>query len=182
MRLFPNDNSALLRSTTMQGFELTEMAIEIEHKFLLANDDWRKSVKKSIKYKQGYLSSQPTSSIRIRISDNHAWLNIKSATIGTSRLEFEYEIPLMDAEEIMASLCNKPLIEKIRHFVPHTDNLWEIDEFEGDNHGLVVAEIELSEIGKAFTKPDWLGAEVTHDLRYYNNNLAVNPYIKWGNK
>jgi adenylate cyclase len=158
------------------------MAIEIEHKFLLANDDWRKATQKSIKYKQGYLSSQPTSSIRIRISDKQAWLNIKSATIGTQRLEFEYEIPLPDAEEIIAILCGKPLIEKTRHFVPIDDNIWEIDEFEGDNLGLIVAEIELSKAGQRFTRPHWLGEEVTHDLRYYNNNLAVNPYKNWSNK
>jgi adenylate cyclase len=155
------------------------MAIEIEHKFLLANDDWRSAVQKSIKYKQGYLSSQPTSSIRVRISDKQAWLNIKSATVGTERLEFEYEIPLPDAEEIITTLCGKPLIEKIRHFVPNEDNIWEIDEFEGDNQGLIVAEIELPKVGKIFTKPYWVGEEVTHDLRYYNNNLALNPYKKW---
>ncbi|MEQ1543575.1 CYTH domain-containing protein [Methyloglobulus sp.] len=158
------------------------MAIEIEHKFLLANEDWRQHVKKSVKYKQGYLSSQPTSSIRIRISDNQAWLNIKSATIGTERLEFEYEIPLSDADEIINTLCRKPLIEKIRHFVTNDRNIWEIDEFQGENQGLIVAEIELSKVGQNFTKPHWLGAEVTHDLRYYNNNLALNPYINWSNK
>lgn len=158
------------------------MAIEIEHKFLLANDDWRKSVQKSVKFRQGYLSSQPTSSIRVRIAGNQAWLNIKSATIGTQRLEFEYEIPLDDAEEILRSLCAKPLIEKTRHFVPNDDNLWEIDEFEGDNDGLIIAEIELPEVGKSFTKPRWLGVEVTHELRYYNNNLVSNPYNKWFNE
>ncbi len=158
------------------------MAIEIEHKFLLANEDWRRSIQKSVKYKQGYLSSQPTSSIRIRISDNQAWLNIKSATIGTERLEFEYGIPLPDAEEIITTLCGKPLIEKTRHLVPNDHNIWEIDEFEGDNQGLIVAEIELSKIGQNFIRPHWLGEEVTQDLRYYNNNLAVNPYKNWSNK
>jgi adenylate cyclase len=158
------------------------MATEIEHKFLLANEEWRKEVEKSIQYKQGYLNSLPTSSIRVRISDRNAWLNIKSATIGTERLEFEYEIPLADAEEITAYLCNKPLIEKTRHFIRVGDNLWEIDEFAGDNAGLIVAEIELSEKGKFFHKPPWLGVEVTHDLRYYNNNLAINPYKYWPNK
>jgi len=162
--------------------ELAPMAIEIEHKFLLATADWRKQIQKSVKYKQGYLSSQPTSSIRVRIADTHAWLNIKSASMGTERSEFEYEIPLPDAEQIIATLCAKPLIEKTRYFVPNDHNLWEIDEFEGDNQGLIVAEIELNEVGQPFTKPTWLGAEVTHDLRYYNNNLAVNPYKNWQNK
>jgi adenylate cyclase len=162
--------------------ESAPMSIEIEHKFLLATADWRKQIQKSVKYKQGYLSSQPSSSIRVRIADTHAWLNIKSATIGTQRLEFEYEIPLPDAEQIITTLCAKPLIEKTRHFVPNDHNLWEIDEFEGDNQGLIVAEIELSEVGQHFTKPPWLGAEVTHDLRYYNNNLTVNPYKNWQDK
>ncbi len=155
------------------------MAIEIEHKFLLANDDWRKHIDKSVSYCQGYLSSQATSSIRVRISDNQAWLNIKSATIGSQRHEYEYPIPLTDAQEILSNLCRKPLIEKVRHFVTHDGNLWEIDEFAGDNQGLIVAEIELSENGQSFAKPNWLGLEVTDDLRYYNNNLAIHPYSEW---
>ncbi len=155
------------------------MAIEIEHKFLLANDDWRNHVSRSVKYRQGYLSSQATSSIRVRISDDHAWLNIKSATIGTHRHEYEYEIPLTDADEILTNLCRKPLIEKTRYFVTHDHHLWEIDEFDGDNQGLIVAEIELDAIGQSFSRPLWLGQEVTEDLRYYNNNLAVHPYSEW---
>jgi len=155
------------------------MAIEIEHKFLLANDEWRKHVTRSVKYRQGYLSSVATSSIRVRISDKQAWLNIKSATIGTHRHEYEYEIPLTDANEMLNNLCKKPLIEKTRHFVSDDGNTWEIDEFYGDNQGLCVAEIELPEIDKIFTKPHWLGTEVTDDLRYYNNNLAVHPYSEW---
>lgn len=155
------------------------MAIEIEHKFLLANEDWRNCVSDSIRYRQGYLSSQPTSSIRVRTSNQQAWLNIKSATIGTHRHEYEYEIPLADADEILNNLCRKPLIEKIRYFVIDHGHTWEIDEFEGDNQGLIVAEIELSEIGASFVKPAWLGEEVTQDLRYYNNNLSINPYSSW---
>jgi len=156
------------------------MAIEIEHKFLLANNDWHEHISSSIKYRQGYLSSLATSSIRVRISDKKAWLNIKSATIGTSRHEYEYEIPLHDANEIITMLCRKPIIEKTRHFVIHDGNTWEIDEFEGVNKGLIIAEIELSDIGKGFSKPHWIGKEVTHDLRYYNNNLAIHPYSEWG--
>lgn len=160
------------------------MAKEIEHKFLLANENWRQFIQKSVNYKQGYLSSQPTCSIRVRLSGTEAWLNIKSATVGSERLEFEYEIPANDAEEIIFSLCNKPLIEKTRHFVASGSgkHIWEIDEFEGDNQGLIVAEIELSEAGEVFIKPEWLGQEVTDDLRYYNNNLAINPYNKWHKK
>jgi len=155
------------------------MAIEIEHKFLLANNNWRDHVTHSIQYRQGYLSSQPTSSIRIRVSANKAWLNVKSATIGTHRHEYEYEIPLQDANEMINILCRKPIIEKVRHFVIHEGKTWEIDEFDGDNQGLIVAEIELSEIDQTFSKPEWLGKEVTHDLRYYNNNLAMHPYSEW---
>ncbi|MGZ8094713.1 MAG: CYTH domain-containing protein [Methylosarcina sp.] len=155
------------------------MAIEIEHKFLLATNEWRNHIQRSVKYKQGYLSSLATSSIRIRVSDNHAWLNIKSATIGTQRHEYEYEIPLTDANELLNTLCKKPLIEKTRHFVANNNKIWEIDEFEGENSGLIVAEIELAEPEESFIKPTWLGAEVTGDLRYYNNNLAVLPYSKW---
>jgi adenylate cyclase len=158
------------------------MAIEIEHKFLLANDDWRKHVSHSVKYRQGYLSSQPTSSIRVRISNDHAWLNIKTATIGTHRHEYEYEIPMKDANEILTYLCKKPLIEKTRHFVTNEGHVWEIDEFEGDNQGLIVAEIELATTGLSFAKPLWLGLEVTDDLRYYNNNLAIHPYSEWSEK
>ena len=157
------------------------MAIEVEHKFLLKNNNWRHQISHSVKYSQGYLSSQPTCSIRIRISDNQAWLNIKSATIGTHRREYEYEIPLSDADELLHELCVKPLIEKTRHFVIYEGYTWEIDEFYGDNAGLIVAEIELSEIGQTFEKPEWLGQEVTYDLRYYNNNLAIYPYSEWNN-
>lgn len=155
------------------------MGIEIEHKFLLANDDWRKQVHKTVRYRQGYLSSLPTCSMRVRIAGDQAWLNIKSATIGAERMEFEYEIPCPDANEIIDKLCGKPVIEKTRHFVNVDNLLWEIDEFDGLNQGLIVAEIELNYIDQFFTKPAWIGQEVTHDLRYYNNNLALNPYSNW---
>lgn len=155
------------------------MALEVEHKFLLASDDWRAEVDHSVYYRQGYLSSSPTSSVRVRISDSHAWLNIKSATIGSHRAEYEYEIPLADANEILDTLCHKPLVEKWRHFVQRSPHVWEIDEFIGDNAGLIVAEIELSAIGEAFDKPVWIGEEVTHELRYYNNNLSKHPYKLW---
>lgn len=158
------------------------MAIEIEHKFLLANQDWRTQIMHSAIFKQGYLSALPTSSIRVRISDNLAWLNIKSAVIGTERHEYEYPIPVNEAEEIMNNLCQRPLIEKTRHFVKNQDHVWEIDEFWGDNEGLLVAEIELSSVSECFQKPDWLGQEVTDDRRYYNNNLINHPYCQWRNE
>ncbi len=155
------------------------MALEIEHKFLLKNDSWKQQVSRSVKYKQGYLSSTEKNSIRVRISDKQAWLNIKSATIGNHRLEYEYEIPLSDANEILEKLCHKPLIEKTRYFVVHDGHTWEIDVFEGDNEGLVVAEIELESLDESFTLPDWVDREVTDDLRYYNNSLSKNPYKNW---
>lgn len=155
------------------------MALEIEHKFLLADDTWRQEIHHSVQYRQGYLSNNPLSSVRVRSSDQHAWLNIKSATIGSARQEYEYEIPLADANSLLDSLCHKPLIEKIRHFVYRGNWIWEIDEFFGDNQGLIVAEIELSAVGEAFEKPSWLGEEVTHDVRYYNNNLSREPYRNW---
>ena len=155
------------------------MAIEIEHKFLLLNDDWRKLVIKSVIFKQGYLNSLPTSSIRVRISNNSAWLNIKSATIGNQRNEYEYEIPLNDGNEIIELLCSKPVIEKTRHYVITEGHTWEIDEFHGENQGLIVAEIEIETIDTKFIQPAWIGDEVTQDLRYYNNNLAHTPYSKW---
>lgn len=155
------------------------MALEVEHKFLLASDDWRQVVERSVFYRQGYLSGSPLSSVRVRVSDDQAWLNIKSATIGSHRQEYEYEIPLADANAILDDLCHKPLIEKVRHFVSYDRHLWEIDEFMGDNAGLIVAEIELSQIGESFAKPAWIGEEVTSDLRYYNNNLVKHPYKDW---
>lgn len=155
------------------------MALEIEHKFLLKNNDWQKDIKKSSRYKQGYLISDSKKSIRIRTSNDKAWLNIKSATIGTHRHEYEYEIPYSEGEEILNTLCEKPLIEKTRHLVPYDQHIWEIDVFTGDNEGLIVAEIELSQVGELFSKPSWIDMEVTDDLRYYNNQLCKNPYKNW---
>jgi len=155
------------------------MAIEIEHKFLLANDDWRGRVYQSSIYRQGYLNSDENSSVRVRISADKAWLNIKSATIGNQRAEYEYEIPVSDANEILENLCHKPFIEKTRHLVKIENHVWEIDEFKGDNQGLIVAEIELNHINELFEKPNWLGQEVTEDLRYYNNQLCKKPFSSW---
>ncbi len=155
------------------------MAQEIEHKFLLKNNDWKKLVHKSSEYKQGYLISDKKRSVRVRISGNKAWLNIKSATLGSLRQEFEYEIPVEDGIEILNTLCEKPLIEKTRHLVTYEQHVWEIDVFSGDNDELVVAEVELSEVGENFAKPHWLDKEVTDDLRYYNNSLCKNPYKNW---
>lgn len=155
------------------------MALEIEHKFLIKNDEWKKHIHKSLEYKQGYLISDSKRSVRIRLSENKAWLNIKSATIGNSRHEFEYEIPMDEGKEILETLCEKPIIEKIRHLVNFAQHTWEIDVFSGDNNGLIVAEVELAEAGEDFAKPEWIDKEVTEDLRYYNNSLCKNPYKDW---
>ncbi len=155
------------------------MAIEIERKFLLKNEQWRELVFKSIRYQQGYLNSDANSSVRIRTSDDTAKLNIKSATIGSQRAEYEYTIPMDDAQELLATLCHQPLVEKVRHLVKIAEHIWEIDEFSGDNAGLIVAEIELSHVDEDFIKPDWLGKDVTEELRYYNNQLCKHPFKEW---
>ncbi len=155
------------------------MAIEIEHKFLIISNSWKNFVERSSDYKQGYLVSDASRSVRIRLSDNCAWLNIKSATIGIARQEYEYEIPREDGLKMLDSLCEKPFVEKTRYFVPNGKHLWEIDVFSGDNDGLVVAEIELSEVGEHFDRPSWLGKEVTEELKYYNNSLCKHPYKHW---
>ncbi len=155
------------------------MADEIEHKFLLANNEWKKNIQQSLEYKQGYMISDHKRSVRIRISNNKAWLNIKSATIGNFRKEYEYEIPLEDGQEILNTLCEKPIIEKTRHLVTHKQHTWEIDVFKGDNAGLIIAEVELQSIDEPFSKPSWVGREVTEERKYYNNALCKNPYNNW---
>ena len=155
------------------------MAQEIEHKFLVRDDSWRKEVYRSVPLRQGYLVSDPVRSVRIRITADKSYLNIKSGTLGVSRSEYEYEIPLADAREILEQLCSKPLLEKTRHFVRYGDHVWEIDVFESDNAGLVVAEVELAAVGESFARPPWLGEEVSHDPRYYNSQLAKHPYKEW---
>ena len=155
------------------------MAVEIERKFLLKNNDWREQIESSNLIRQGYLAPLDTSSVRVRIEGDKANINIKSATIGISRLEYEYEIPLKDAEQMLESLCPSPQIHKTRHIVMIGEHKWEIDEFYDDNEGLVVAEIELNDENESFDKPHWLGMEVSDDARYYNVNLIKHPYIGW---
>lgn len=153
------------------------MGIEIERKFLLAGDGWRRAAGRSLRIRQGYLGGERCS-VRVRIDDDKATLNIKSRRLGAVRSEFEYAIPRAEAEELLA-LAAEPVLAKRRHFVEHAGALWEIDEFEGDNAGLIVAEIELDAVDAAFERPDWLGAEVTDDPRYYNVNLVREPYSRW---
>lgn len=155
------------------------MAVEIERKFLVKSDTWWAHVDHSTRIRQGYLAPVGTSSVRVRIEGEKANINIKSASLGISRLEYEYGIPLADAEEMLDQLCPKPQIDKTRHRVNRGQHVWEIDEFFGDNSGLLVAEIELSAEDELFEIPDWLGREVSDDPRYYNVNLIAHPYKNW---
>jgi adenylate cyclase len=155
------------------------MATEIEHKFLVRDERWRRQVERSVWMRQGYLTSDARCSVRVRVADGQGFLNLKSGTLGIQRSEYEYPIPLVEAEEILDTLCEKPLLEKTRHFLRHGEHLWEIDEFAGDNAGLVVAEVELGHPEEPFARPDWLGEDVSHDLRYYNSQLARCPYRRW---
>ena len=129
----------------------------------------------------GRAISRPTPAIRCAYgcAGDKAWLNIKSATVGVTRLEYEYEIPAADANGLLEHLCVKPLIEKTRFVVEHDSRAWEIDVFEGDNAGLVVAEIELESAGEEFTVPVWAGQDVSDDVRYYNQRLVEHPYSRW---
>lgn len=155
------------------------MATEIEYKFLICNERWRSQVDRSVRMRQGYLTSDTRCSVRVRVADNQGFLNIKSGTLGIQRSEYEYSIPLAEAEEILDTLCERPLLEKIRHYVRFGEHLWEIDEFAGDNAGLIVAEVELDHPDEPFARPDWLGEDVSHDIRYYNSQLARHPYRTW---
>ncbi|OQW98256.1 MAG: adenylate cyclase [Thiothrix lacustris] len=155
------------------------MATEIERKFLLVSDAWRALISRSESFRQGYLSSSKRASVRVRIADDIATLNIKGMTLGIQRLEYEYEIPLHDATELLDQLCERPLIEKTRHFVEFGGKLWEIDEFHGDNAGLIVAEVELDAPDDVIPMPHWAGADVSHLERYYNVRLTQYPYSQW---
>ena len=157
------------------------MATEIERKYLVINDNWKQDITGSEHMIQGYLGGNDKNSIRVRVNDEQADLNIKGRTIGIQRKEYEYSIPLAEAMELLEHLCDKPLIEKTRYFVKHVDHTWEVDVFERENAGLIVAEIELKAVDEKFASPDWLGAEVTNDVRYYNICLVNEPYSQWDN-
>lgn len=163
------------------------LPIEIERKFLLASDAWRDAAHAVIPMAQGYINDQAAMDsgaqrasvrVRVRIAGDDAFLNLKSRELGRSRQEFDYPIPLDDARALLA-LCVGGIIDKRRHLVRHGAHLWEIDEFLGDNAGLVVAEVELDAVDAAFERPAWLGAEVTELPRYYNLALAARPFARW---
>ena len=150
------------------------MAKEIERKFLVINNDYKKGTDGTL-YKQGYLSTNPQRTVRIRTVENRGYLTIKGPSTGAVRSEYEYSIPYDDAEELLL-LCEKPLIEKYRYLVLYKGNTWEVDEFFGENEGLVIAEIELESEDQLFELPSWAGTEVTSDPRYYNSNLVKIPF------
>lgn len=153
------------------------MNIEIERKFLLKNDNWRDGAV-GVHYKQAYLNEKGDNTVRVRIEGDKAKLTIKGKSSNISRLEFEYDIPMEDAEALF-TLAKTPIVEKYRYKIMYAGNCWEVDEFLGMNRGLVVAEIELESETQSFEKPDWIGMEVSGDKRYTNANLARKPYCEW---
>jgi adenylate cyclase len=155
------------------------MATEIERKFLLRDDSWRAVADAGVVMRQGYLAGSERASVRVRVAGDQANINIKSATLGVTRTEYEYPIPLDEANALLDTLADGPLIEKTRYHVAHGSHTWEIDVFAGDNQGLVVAEIELGDPDEAFERPAWLGDEVSDDPRYYNVCLVKHPYKDW---
>jgi adenylate cyclase len=154
------------------------MGTEIERKFLVIGNAWRE-LAVGTEYRQGYLCSGSDRTVRVRIAGGKAFLTIKGKSSGISRMEFEYAIPVEDARVLLAELCEQPVIDKIRYKVDYRGFVWEVDEFLGDNAGLLVAEIELEEEEQAFEKPPWVGAEVSADRRYSNAGLVRLPFSRW---
>jgi adenylate cyclase len=154
------------------------MGQEIERKFLVKSEAWR-ALGKPTPIRQGYLASHPGPTVRVRIAGEQAWLTIKSPNAGVARSEFEYAIPLADASEMLETLCGRPLLDKQRTHIEMGEVTWEVDEFFGENLGLIVAEVELESEGQVVALPEWIGEEVTGDSRYYNSSLLTNPFSRW---
>lgn len=154
------------------------MAKEIERKFLVVGDDWR-CLAEGTMYRQGYLNSVKERTVRIRTVGDRAFLTVKGITVGSTRVEYEYEIPVADCNAMLDGLAEQPIIEKKRYRIPFGGLTWEVDEFFGENLGLIVAEVELTSEDQRFDKPAWIGEEVGHDPRYFNSNLIAHPYSKW---
>lgn len=156
------------------------MSLEIERKFLVTSDDFKQNAYQKTYIKQGFLNSDKNRVVRVRITDTNGFLTIKgkSNTSGTTRFEWEKEISLQEATQLLA-LCEEGIIEKTRYFIKQNKYIFEVDEFLGDNLGLCIAEIELKNEHEVFTKPDWLGNEVTGDVKYYNSAISKNPYKNW---
>ncbi len=155
------------------------MAVEIERKFLLAGEGWR-GLAVGVRYRQGYVVSGQGRTVRVRTAGDQGYLTIKGPSQGSARAEFEYPIPLVDAVELLDTLCDRPLIDKTRYRIPVAGLVWEVDEFHGENAGLVLAEVELDHPDQAVELPAWIGAEVTGDPRYYNSYLVRSPFSSWG--
>lgn len=154
------------------------MAKEIERKFLVKSDSWRRLAEGKV-YRQGYISTQKEATVRVRIVGNQGYLTIKGPSVKYSRSEFEYPIPVEDAQEMLDTLCESPLIEKIRYRVECGGLIWEIDEFDGVNKGLIIAEVELSDEQQQIELPIWIGKEVSDDPKYFNSNLVKHPFSQW---
>jgi adenylate cyclase len=154
------------------------VGVEIERKFLLKGDAWR-TLAQPVLLRQGYLSVDPARTVRVRIEGAAGTLTIKGKNAGATRGEWEYAVPVLEAAELLDTLCQRPLVEKYRRRIEYQGHTWEVDEFLGENAGLAVAEIELAHEDEAFDKPDWIGEEVTGDARYYNSSLIRTPYSLW---
>ena len=157
------------------------MALEIERKFLVRNDDWRRAAD-GIRYRQGYLLADPKRNVRIRSGAGKGFVTIKGETVNRARPEYEYPIPVEDADALLDTLCLKPIIEKTRYVIDYAGLRWEVDEFEGENAGLIIAEVELTTVDQPVELPHWIGQEVTDDPRYYNASLIRHPFTTWTRK
>jgi adenylate cyclase len=153
------------------------MAVEIERKFLVSDESWRAVVSRTTRIKQGYLCTEPGRSVRVRIRDDEAWITVKGSRRGIARAEFENPVPISDALEMLEMTV--AAVEKRRHQVSHGGHVWEIDEFDGLNAPLIVAEVELAAIDEAFEHPSWLGQDVSDDPAYSNSELAQKPFSTW---
>ena len=153
------------------------MALEIERKFLVKEDDWRNG--QGTIYRQGYLNSDENRNVRVRVIDDSGYLTVKGISKGATRVEYEYEIPKPEADAMLDYLCEKPLITKKRFKIEFKGFVWEVDEFFGENQGLIIAELELESEDQVFIKPEWIGEEVTGDTKYFNANLIHHPYSTW---
>jgi adenylate cyclase len=152
---------------------------EIERKFLVADDGWRSAAGPGTSFAQGYLSTDKSRTVRVRIAGDQAFLTIKGAPQGLARPEFEYVIPITDARQLLDELCLRPLIEKVRYHVAYGGLTWEVDEFGGDNRGLILAEVELDHPEQPVALPPWVGTEVSGDPRYTNARLVHRPFSRW---
>ena len=156
------------------------MSLEIERKYLVRSDGWRTGVA-GTRYRQGYLSTDPGRSVRVRVGAGKGFITIKGLTVNMTRPEYEYPVPVNDANEMLDTLCLRPIIEKTRYAIDYAGLRWEVDEFEGENAGLIIAEVELAAADQPIQLPDWIGKEVTDDPRYYNASLIASPFARWGN-